>query len=120
MRFRWVLGILFFCRFFIVLFLFLSLQVRVGEFLMKLVFDFKQFFIFNDFSSVNEVIDQRNQQLRALQEECDRKFIILRDEIFIDLYELEEEYYLFRYRQGWIFYGAEFVDLGVVSSCGLV
>ncbi|KAI4883539.1 hypothetical protein NFI96_032194, partial [Prochilodus magdalenae] len=35
----------------------------------------------------------RNQQLRALQEECDKKLISLRDEIAVDLYELEEEYY---------------------------
>ncbi|XP_055207433.1 mediator of RNA polymerase II transcription subunit 22 isoform X2 [Gorilla gorilla gorilla] len=67
--------------------------VRAGESLMKLVSDLKQFLILNDFPSVNEAIDQRNQQLRALQEECDRKLITLRDEISIDLYELEEEYY---------------------------
>ncbi|XP_006893485.1 PREDICTED: mediator of RNA polymerase II transcription subunit 22-like, partial [Elephantulus edwardii] len=47
--------------------------VRAGESLMKLVSDLKQFLILNDFPSVNEGICQRNQQLRALQEECDRK-----------------------------------------------
>ncbi|KAL7980929.1 hypothetical protein Chor_002083 [Crotalus horridus] len=52
-----------------------------------------QFLILNDFPSVNEAINQRNQQLRALQEECDKKLIALRDEISVDLYELEEEYY---------------------------
>ncbi|XP_060613098.1 mediator of RNA polymerase II transcription subunit 22 isoform X1 [Anolis sagrei] len=67
--------------------------VRAGESLMKLVSDLKQFLILNDFPSVNEAINQRNQQLRALQEECDRKLITLRDEISVDLYELEEEYY---------------------------
>ncbi|XP_032088806.1 mediator of RNA polymerase II transcription subunit 22 isoform X3 [Thamnophis elegans] len=67
--------------------------VRAGESLMKLVSDLKQFLILNDFPSVNEAINQRNQQLRALQEECDKKLIALRDEISIDLYELEEEYY---------------------------
>ncbi|XP_054582986.1 mediator of RNA polymerase II transcription subunit 22 isoform X1 [Eptesicus fuscus] len=67
--------------------------VRAGESLMKLVSDLKQFLILNDFPSVNEAIDQRNQQLRALQEECDRKLTTLRDEVSIDLYELEEEYY---------------------------
>uniref|UniRef100_A0A8D0TYM2 Mediator of RNA polymerase II transcription subunit 22 n=1 Tax=Sus scrofa TaxID=9823 RepID=A0A8D0TYM2_PIG len=67
--------------------------VRAGESLMKLVSDLKQFLILNDFPSVNEAVDQRNQQLRALQEECDRKLIALRDEVSIDLYELEEEYY---------------------------
>ena len=65
---------------------------------MKLVSDLKQFLILNDFPSVNEAIDQRNQQLRALQEECDRKLVTLRDEVSIDLYELEEEYYSSRYR----------------------
>ncbi|XP_053551733.1 mediator of RNA polymerase II transcription subunit 22 isoform X1 [Bombina bombina] len=67
--------------------------VRAGESLMKLVSDLKQFLILNDFPSVNEAISQRNQQLRALQDECDKKLIALRDEIAIDLYELEEEYY---------------------------
>ncbi|XP_027798141.1 mediator of RNA polymerase II transcription subunit 22 isoform X2 [Marmota flaviventris] len=73
-------------------------KVRAGESLMKLVSDLKQFLILNDFPSVNEAIDQRNQQLRALQEECDRKLITLRDEVSIDLYELEEEYYSSRYK----------------------
>ncbi|XP_038637821.1 mediator of RNA polymerase II transcription subunit 22 isoform X1 [Scyliorhinus canicula] len=67
--------------------------VRAGESLMKLVSDLKQFLILNDFPSVNESINQRKQQLRNLQEECDKKLITLRDEIAVDLYELEEEYY---------------------------
>ncbi|XP_060126004.1 mediator of RNA polymerase II transcription subunit 22 isoform X1 [Zootoca vivipara] len=67
--------------------------VRAGESLMKLVSDLKQFLILNVFPSVNEAINQRNQQLRSLQEECDKKLIALRDEISINLYELEEEYY---------------------------
>ncbi|XP_066436417.1 mediator of RNA polymerase II transcription subunit 22 isoform X3 [Eleutherodactylus coqui] len=67
--------------------------VRAGESLMRLVSDLKQYLILNDFPSVNEAINQRNQQLRGLQEECDKKLVSLRDEIAIDLYELEEEYY---------------------------
>ncbi|XP_055988816.1 mediator of RNA polymerase II transcription subunit 22 isoform X1 [Sorex fumeus] len=67
--------------------------VRAGESLMKLVSDLKQFLILNDFPSVNESVEQRNQQLRALQEDCDRKLISLRDEVSVDLYELEEEFY---------------------------
>ncbi|NXF09685.1 MED22 polymerase, partial [Smithornis capensis] len=67
--------------------------VRAGESLMKLVSAPPQFLILNDFPSVNEAINQRNQQLKSLQEECDKKLIALRDEISIDLYELEEEYY---------------------------
>nr|XP_033815836.1 mediator of RNA polymerase II transcription subunit 22 isoform X2 [Geotrypetes seraphini] len=68
-------------------------EVRAGESLMKLVSDLKQFLILNDFPLVNEAINQRNQQLRSLQEDCDKKLVSLRDEISIDLYELEEEYY---------------------------
>uniref|UniRef100_A0A2K5CL52 Mediator of RNA polymerase II transcription subunit 22 n=1 Tax=Aotus nancymaae TaxID=37293 RepID=A0A2K5CL52_AOTNA len=75
-----------------------EMHVRAGESLMKLVSDLKQFLILNDFPSVNEAIDQRNKQLRALQEECDRKLVMLRDKISIDLYELEEEYYSSRYK----------------------
>ncbi|PKU32683.1 hypothetical protein llap_17013 [Limosa lapponica baueri] len=72
---------------------------------MKLVSDLKQFLILNDFPSVNEAINQRNQQLRSLQEECDKKLIALRDEISIDLYELEEEYYSSRYPTGYKCHG---------------
>lgn len=72
--------------------------VRAGESLMKLVSDLKQFLILNDFPSVNDAISLQNQQLRSLQEECDKKLISLRDEIAIDLYELEEEYYSSRYK----------------------
>ncbi|XP_072288919.1 mediator of RNA polymerase II transcription subunit 22 isoform X2 [Eucyclogobius newberryi] len=67
--------------------------VRAGESLMKLVSDLKQFLILNDFPSVNDAISLQNQQLRSLQDECDKKLTSLRDEIAIDLYELEEEYY---------------------------
>ncbi|KAJ7988265.1 hypothetical protein DPEC_G00321790 [Dallia pectoralis] len=73
--------------------------VRAGESLMKLVSDLKQFLILNDFPSVNEAISLQNQQLRSLQDECDKKLTSLRDEIAIDLYELEEEYYSSSYSQ---------------------
>ncbi|XP_057687503.1 mediator of RNA polymerase II transcription subunit 22 isoform X1 [Corythoichthys intestinalis] len=73
--------------------------VRAGESLMKLVSDLKQFLILNDFPSVNDAISLQNQQLRSLQEECDKKLTSLRDEIAIDLYELEEEYYSSSYNQ---------------------
>lgn len=73
-------------------------QVRAGESLMKLVSDLKQFLILNDFPSVNDAISLQNQHLRSLQEDCDKKLTSLRDEIAIDLYELEEEYYSSRYK----------------------
>ncbi|KAM6930363.1 mediator of RNA polymerase II transcription subunit 22 isoform 2-T2 [Xenentodon cancila] len=72
--------------------------VRAGESLMKLVSDLKQFLILNDFPSVNDAISLQNQQLRSLQEDCDKKLMSLRDEIAVDLYELEEEYYSSRYK----------------------
>ncbi|KAM3868510.1 mediator of RNA polymerase II transcription subunit 22-like [Diretmus argenteus] len=74
-------------------------MVRAGESLMKLVSDLKQFLILNDFPSVNDAIGLQNAQLRSLQDECDKKLTSLRDEIAIDLYELEEEYYSSRYNQ---------------------
>ncbi|XP_029019870.1 mediator of RNA polymerase II transcription subunit 22 isoform X1 [Betta splendens] len=73
--------------------------VRAGESLMKLVSDLKQFLILNDFPSVNDAISLQNQHLRSLQDECDKKLTSLRDEIAIDLYELEEEYYSSSYSQ---------------------
>ncbi|KAI4821273.1 mediator of RNA polymerase II transcription subunit 22 isoform X1 [Pseudochaenichthys georgianus] len=73
--------------------------VRAGESLMKLVSDLKQFLILNDFPSVNDAISLQNQHLRSLQEECDKKLTSLRDEIAIDLYELEEEYYSSSYSE---------------------
>ncbi|XP_008333634.1 mediator of RNA polymerase II transcription subunit 22-like isoform X1 [Cynoglossus semilaevis] len=73
--------------------------VRAGESLMKLVSDLKQFLILNDFPSVNDAISLQNQNLRLLQEECDKKLTSLRDEIAVDLYELEEEYYSSSYGQ---------------------
>ncbi|KAF3850755.1 hypothetical protein F7725_012527 [Dissostichus mawsoni] len=75
------------------------MHVRAGESLMKLVSDLKQFLILNDFPSVNDAISLQNQHLRSLQEECDKKLTSLRDEIAIDLYELEEEYYSSSYSE---------------------
>ncbi|SPP89127.1 blast:Nucleosome assembly protein 1-like 1-A [Drosophila guanche] len=70
-----------------------SNMVRAGESLMKLVADLKQYLILNDFHSVNEAITNNSQLFRATQIECDRKLMKLRDEMAMDLYDLEEEYY---------------------------
>ncbi|CAH1271581.1 MED22 [Branchiostoma lanceolatum] len=72
--------------------------VRAGESLMKLVSDLKTFLILNDFPSVNEGINQRTQQLKAIQGECDTKLLALRDDMAADLYDLEEEYYSSRHK----------------------
>ncbi|BFF93000.1 mediator of RNA polymerase II transcription subunit 22-like [Drosophila madeirensis] len=70
-----------------------SNMVRAGESLMKLVADLKQYLILNDFHSVNEAITNNSQLFRSTQIECDKKLMKLRDEMAMDLYDLEEEYY---------------------------
>ncbi|KAM7346623.1 mediator complex subunit 22 [Cochliomyia hominivorax] len=67
--------------------------VRAGESLIKLVSDIKQYLILNDFHSVNEAIASNSQLFRATQRDCDKKLTKLRDEMAMDLYDLEEEYY---------------------------
>ncbi|KAI9588997.1 hypothetical protein GQX74_007166 [Glossina fuscipes] len=67
--------------------------VRAFESLMKLVSDIKQYLILNDFHSVNEAIATNSQLFRATQRDCDKKLMKLRDEMALDLYDLEEEYY---------------------------
>ena len=60
---------------------------------MKLISDIKQYLILNDFPSVNEDIAQNSKKYLDLQEACDQKLTVLRDDLATDLYELEEEYY---------------------------
>lgn len=72
--------------------------VRAGESLLKLVSDIKQFLILNDFPSVNDSINQRTLFLRRVAGSFDDKILQLRDDLAIDLYEIEEEYYASRYK----------------------
>ncbi|XP_061165184.1 mediator of RNA polymerase II transcription subunit 22-like [Saccostrea cucullata] len=67
--------------------------VRAGESLMKSVSDLKQFMILNDFPSVNESIIRNAKNCKSLQQDLDNKLTSLRDEMAIDLFELEDEYY---------------------------
>lgn len=60
---------------------------------MKLISDIKQYLILNDFPSVNEAIAHNSKKFLDLQDNCDRKLTMLRDELATDLFELEEEYY---------------------------
>ena len=81
------------------LFSFSSLfQVRAGESLMKLISEIKQYLILNDFPSVNEAIAHNSKVFLNLQETSDCKLTSLRDDLAIDLYELEEEYYSSQYK----------------------
>lgn len=72
---------------------FLNFSVRAGESLMKLVSDIKQYLILNDFHSVNDAIANNSLLFRGTQRDCDKKLTKLRDEMAMDLYDLEEEYY---------------------------
>ena len=65
-------------------------QVRAGESLMKLVSDIKEFLILNDFPSANAAIAQRTRFLRNVQAEVDEKIMQLRDEMSLNLFELEK------------------------------
>ncbi|OWF42662.1 mediator of RNA polymerase II transcription subunit 22-like [Mizuhopecten yessoensis] len=72
--------------------------VRAGESLMKLVSDLKQFLILNDFPSVNDSITKNTKLYKDLQGECDAKLLSLRDDMAVDLFELEDEYYSSSYK----------------------
>ncbi|XP_002735716.1 mediator of RNA polymerase II transcription subunit 22-like [Saccoglossus kowalevskii] len=72
--------------------------VRAGESLMKLISDIKQFLILNDFPSVNDSIAQRTRYLKNTHDDYDHKLMALRDDLAVDLYEIEEEYYTSRYK----------------------
>jgi mediator of RNA polymerase II transcription subunit 22 len=67
--------------------------VRAGESLMKLVSDIKQFLVLNDFHSVNDAISSSSQLYRNTQQDRDMKLMNLRDEMAVDLFDLEQEYY---------------------------
>lgn len=60
---------------------------------MKFVFDFKQFMILNDFFFVNDFIFKNIKNCKFQQQDLDNKFILFRDEMVMDLFEFEDEYY---------------------------
>ncbi|XP_071155596.1 mediator of RNA polymerase II transcription subunit 22-like [Mytilus galloprovincialis] len=71
---------------------------RAGESLMKLVSDLKQFLVLNDFPSVNESITTNTQLYKNIQSECDKTLMNLKDEMSVELFELEDEYYSSSYK----------------------
>ena len=73
-------------------------QVRAGESLMKFVSDLKQFMILNDFPSVNDSIHKNTKACKTQQQDMDNKLTSLRDEMAMDLFELEDEYYSSAYK----------------------
>lgn len=72
--------------------------VRAGESLMKFVSDLKQFMILNDFPSVNDSILKNTKNCKSQQQDLDNKLTSLRDEMAMDLFELEDEYYSSAYK----------------------
>lgn len=74
------------------------LQVRAGESLMKLISDIKQYLILNDFPAVNDAIAHNSKLFLNLQDNVDCKLTTLRDELSVDLFELEDEYYSSQYK----------------------
>jgi len=72
--------------------------VRAAESLMKLVSDIKQFLILNDFMQVNEAIKTQNSRYRHTQNSFDMQLFTLKDDMMVDLFELEEEYYSSQYK----------------------
>jgi len=65
---------------------------------MRLVSDIKQFLILNDFMQVNEAIKTQNSRYRHTQNSSDMQLFALKDDLIMDLFELEEEYYLSQYK----------------------
>ena len=72
--------------------------VRAGESLVRLIADMKQFFIVNSFTLVNESLMNNAKNLEKAIIENDVKLLSIRDEVAIDLMELEEEYYSSPYK----------------------
>lgn len=72
--------------------------VRAGESILKLVSDMKEFLILNDFPSVNATISERSSTLQEMTNQTDQKLLNLKQELALNLYELEQSYYSSSYR----------------------
>ncbi|XP_020629241.1 mediator of RNA polymerase II transcription subunit 22-like [Orbicella faveolata] len=72
--------------------------VRAGESLMKLVSDMKEFLILNDFPSVNASISERSNTFQEMTNQTDQQLLNLKQELALNLFELEQSYYSSSYR----------------------
>jgi len=72
--------------------------VRAGESLMKLVSDMKEFLILNDFPSVNNSISERSNAIQEITNQADQQLLTLKQELAVNLFELEQSYYSSSYR----------------------
>lgn len=66
--------------------------------MLKLVSDLKIYLVLNDFPSVNESITANTSMFKNMQNDGDAKLLSVRDELALDLYELEDEYYSSLYK----------------------
>jgi mediator of RNA polymerase II transcription subunit 22 len=76
----------------------ISLKVRAGESLTKLVSELKEFLVLNDFPSLNESISQRRSELQQMQVKTDQSLKQLRDELSAHLHDMETAYYSSQHR----------------------
>lgn len=65
---------------------------------MKLVSDMKKFLILNDFPSVNTRISERSNALQEIINQTDQQLLTLKQELAVNLFELEQSYYSSSYR----------------------
>ncbi|XP_068695873.1 mediator of RNA polymerase II transcription subunit 22-like [Montipora foliosa] len=72
--------------------------VRAGESLMKLVSDMKEFLILNDFPSVNTSISERSNAIQEINTLTDQQLLTLKQELTVNLFELEQSYYSSSFR----------------------
>uniref|UniRef100_A0A8W8KXS9 Mediator of RNA polymerase II transcription subunit 22 n=1 Tax=Magallana gigas TaxID=29159 RepID=A0A8W8KXS9_MAGGI len=72
-----------------------EMQVRAANIFVS---DLKQFMILNDFPSVNDSILKNTKNCKSQQQDLDNKLTSLRDEMAMDLFELEDEYYSSAYK----------------------
>lgn len=64
---------------------------KASEELIKLIYNIKQFLIINDFPLINDAISSTANLAKA--EEIDKRLQRLRDEVVVELFDLEDEYY---------------------------
>ena len=72
--------------------------MRAGESLMKLVSDMKEFLILNNFPSVNASISERSTTFQEMTNQTDQQLLNLKQELALNLFELEQSYYSSSYR----------------------
>lgn len=60
---------------------------------MKLVSDMKEFLILNDFPSVNTSIAERSNAIQEITNQTDQQLLLLKQELAVNLFELEQSYY---------------------------